>query len=149
MNKNIILGVIALAVVGVGAAFFLKSSPSQMIAPETQVETTAPTEAIMEKDATDSAMSEEVREFSVTGSPFKFDPKEIKVKKGDKVKITFKNASGTHSFVIDELNVKTAVLNAGAQESVEFTADKAGRFEYYCSVGNHKAMGMVGTLTVE
>jgi plastocyanin len=28
-------------------------------------------------------------------------------------------------------------------------ADKNGSYEYYCSVGNHRASGMVGVITVE
>ena len=32
---------------------------------------------------------------------------------------------------------------------VEFTVDKTGTFEYYCSVGQHRANGMVGNLIVE
>src|SRR3990167_9256749 len=39
--------------------------------------------------------------------------------------------------------------NTGQSASVEFTADKAGGFEYYCSVGTHRAMGMVGAFIVE
>ena len=42
-----------------------------------------------------------------------------------------------------------AQKQAPYEEVLEFTADKAGSFEYYCSVGEHKAMGMVGTLKVE
>ncbi len=90
-----------------------------------------------------------VKEFTVSGSNMKFEPATMKVKKGDKVMITFKNVGGFHDFVLDEFNVATKRLNAGAEEVVEFTADKAGTFEYYCSVGSHRAMGMKGTLTVE
>jgi uncharacterized cupredoxin-like copper-binding protein len=32
---------------------------------------------------------------------------------------------------------------------VQFVADKTGTFEFYCSVGNHRQMGMVGTLVVQ
>jgi len=32
---------------------------------------------------------------------------------------------------------------------VEFTADTPGEFEYYCSVGQHRANGQVGKLIVE
>ena len=71
------------------------------------------------------------------------------VKKGDRVRITFKNSGGTHDFIIDEFNVATKRLNGGEQDAVEFTADKTGSFEYYCSVGSHRAMGMKGTLVVE
>lgn len=90
-----------------------------------------------------------VKEFTVEGSSFKFAPSTITVSKGDIVKITFNNTAGIHDFVIDELGVKTPVLQSGKQAVVEFTADKAGQFEYYCSVGNHRAMGMKGMLIVK
>src|SRR3989344_1215673 len=90
-----------------------------------------------------------VKEFTVEGSPFKFVPNVINVKKGDTVRVTFKNVTGTHDFVIDEFDVRTNQIGEGEEEEVEFIADKAGTFEYYCSVGNHRAMGMVGKLIVE
>ena len=86
--------------------------------------------------------------FTVTASNFAFAPAAMTVKKGDNVVITFKNGDGFHDFVIDGLNVRTAQIQDGAQETVTFVADKAGTFEYYCSVGQHRAMGMKGTLTV-
>ena len=89
-----------------------------------------------------------VKEFTVMGSNFAFSPSTLSVKKGDRVKITFKNEGGFHDLKIDELNVATKKIKGGAQEVVEFTADKAGSFEYYCSVGEHRAIGMKGTLTV-
>jgi len=89
-----------------------------------------------------------VREFTVSGSSFAFAPATMTVKKGETVRVTFKNTSGTHDWVLDEFNAKTKVLSAGQQEVVEFVADKAGSFEYYCSVGKHREMGMKGTLTV-
>ena len=97
----------------------------------------------LELDATASTQL-----FTVTGSNFAFAPSAMTVKKGDNVVITFKNGDGFHDFVIDELNVRTAQIQDGAQETVTFVADKAGTFEYYCSVGQHRAMGMKGTLTV-
>ena len=72
----------------------------------------------------------------------------MSVNKGDTVKITVKNVNGTHDFKIDEFNVSTRTLNTGETQTITFVADKAGTFEYYCSVGNHRAMGMVGTLIV-
>lgn len=90
-----------------------------------------------------------VKEFTVIGSNFAFAPNTLSVKKGDKVKITFVNSGGFHDLKIDELNVATKKIQGGAQEVVEFTADKIGSFEYYCSIGEHRAMGMKGTLTVE
>lgn len=99
----------------------------------------------MTKDTTES----DVRVVNVKGSPFKFEPSEIKVKKGEKIKIVFTNEKGMHDWVIDEFDARTKQIKAGETDSVEFTADKAGTFEYYCSVSNHKAMGMKGNLIVE
>ncbi len=87
--------------------------------------------------------------FAVAGSNFAFDTKEIRVKKGDVVTINFTNTAGFHDWVLDEFNAKTAQLQAGATATVTFTADKTGTFEYYCSVGQHRKMGMVGNLIVE
>ena len=97
----------------------------------------------------DEAMEATVREVRVEGSPFKFAPNVIRVKKGDTVRVTFVNTEGFHDFVLDEFGVKTKQLQAGGQETVEFVANKVGTFEYYCSVGNHRAQGMVGSLIVE
>lgn len=92
---------------------------------------------------------ETVKVVSVDGGAFYFNPNEIVVKKGNKVKVIFSNVEGMHDFAIDEFNVKTERINAGQTTTVEFTASEAGIFEYYCSVGDHRAKGMRGTLIVE
>ena len=73
----------------------------------------------------------------------------LKLKKGDTVRINFINDEGFHDWKLDEFNAATAKLNAGGKETIEFYADKTGTFEYYCSVGKHREMGMVGNLVVE
>ena len=90
-----------------------------------------------------------VKEFTISGQNFSFTPNMISVKKGDKVRIIFENTMGFHDFKIDEYGVSTKQAKAPYQEIVEFTANKVGSFEYYCSVGTHRAMGMKGTLNVE
>lgn len=87
--------------------------------------------------------------FEVKGLNFSYDVKEIKVKLNDKVKINFTNTEGFHDFIIDELGVKTKQIKTGEMESVEFVANKVGTFEYYCSVGQHRANGMWGKIIVE
>jgi plastocyanin len=93
--------------------------------------------------------SPDAKEIVVTGSNFKFDPSTITVKVGEKTRIVFKNSGGTHDFVVDELNLKTAMLNDGQEDFVEFTPSKVGKYEFYCSFGNHRAMGMKGTVIVQ
>ncbi len=87
--------------------------------------------------------------FTVSGSNFSFDLKTIEVNKGDRVKIVFKNTVGKHDWRIDEFNASTKVIGAGEEETIQFLANKSGSFEYYCSVGSHRAMGMKGTLVVK
>jgi len=96
-----------------------------------------------------SKISGALREFIVNGKNFSFTPNTITVKKDDKVRIVFKNSQGFHDFKIDAYGIATKQFNAPLEEVLEFTADKVGTFEYYCSVGSHRAMGMVGTLKVE
>jgi plastocyanin len=86
--------------------------------------------------------------INVTGENFRFLPNTITVKKGQTVKINFESTMGFHDFVVDEFSAKTTQVNTGATTSVEFVADQVGSFEYYCSVGQHRANGMVGTLIV-
>lgn len=95
------------------------------------------------------AMMEETKTFNISGQNFEFSQKEIRVKKGDKVVINFTSASGFHDWVVDEFSAKTAQVQTGGTTSVEFIADKSGTYEFYCSVGSHRAMGMVGSLIVE
>ena len=99
--------------------------------------------------ATTAIDSGAVKEFTIFGDPFFFSPTIIKVKNGDTVKITFKNNEGFHDLKIDEFNVATQKIKAGDEEMVTFVADKVGSFDYYCSVGDHRAKGMVGTIVVE
>ncbi len=90
-----------------------------------------------------------VKEFVVTGANFKYNPSQIRVSKGDRVKITFIADDMMHDFVIDELSIRTNILRKGQSETLEFTADNVGTFTYYCSVGSHRALGMEGKLIVE
>lgn len=107
-----------------------------------------PTSSSGQTSFAEGTISEGVREFNINGTNFKFDLAGIKVKKGDTVKINFTNRDGMHDFVLDGLNIRTKVLKLGETESITFVADKAGSFEYYCSIGQHRQMGMKGTLVV-
>jgi|SRR3989344_2754022 len=103
---------------------------------------------VLETSVKDTTASP-VKEFTVTGKNFSFSPSLITVKKGDRVKITFENSAGFHDFKIDEFGVATKQTQSPNTEVLEFTANKTGSFQYYCSVGSHRAMGMWGTLKVE
>ncbi len=89
-----------------------------------------------------------LKEITVTSTGMAFNQKTLAVKKGDRVRITYTNGGGTHDLRIEGYNVGTKVMQGGVSETFEFVADKAGTFEYYCSVGSHRQAGMKGTLTV-
>lgn len=96
-----------------------------------------------------SAKSKDAKEIVVEGINYAFKPSSITVKKGEKTRILFKNTGGTHDFVVDELNIRTAMIQGNTEDFVEFTPDKIGSFKFYCSFGNHRAMGMEGTIIVQ
>ena len=157
MNKNLVIGIVVVVVLlGLGSWFFMREEAGgtaedameqQMVMPSSPSAMEASPMGAME--STDSAVTGTAKEFTVTGSNFKFDVPEIRVNAGDTVKITFKNAAGFHDLVIDEFNVKTKQTTGPTEEVVTFVADKTGTYEYYCSVGQHRAMGMKGNLIVE
>lgn len=152
-NLNPLLIVVILIIVGaVGVMLWLGSNKTGTESASTQVTPTTQTqEQKTESEATESATSENAMQQAITveGGMFYFKPNEIRVKQGEKVTITFKNAGGMHDFILEEFDVKSEVIQAGETTTVEFTPDKKGSFEFYCSVGNHRQMGMKGTLIVE
>lgn len=97
----------------------------------------------------DTVNGEGVREVVVVGNNFAFSAKTLTLKKDQKVRLTFVNSQGMHDFKLDDFGVATKLLKAGESETLEFTPDKVGTFEAYCSVGAHRAMGMVTAVTVE
>ncbi|MDX9893471.1 MAG: cupredoxin domain-containing protein [Patescibacteria group bacterium] len=100
-------------------------------------------------DQLDEPTANEAKVFNISGTNFAFSQTEITVKKGDRVVINFTSTDGFHDWVVDEFGAATKQVMTGDSSSVEFIADQAGTFEYYCSVGQHRQMGMIGKLIVE
>lgn len=111
-------------------------------------EETTPTPTDEEEVTETDEPEETIVTFNVTGTMYSFSPPTMSVRKGDRVRVNFTSQNGSHDFVIDELNARTSILASGKSESIEFIASETGQFEYYCSVGGHRQMGMKGTLTV-
>ncbi len=89
------------------------------------------------------------KEYTLDGFNFGFSMEEIRVKVGDTVTINLTVSDGFHDWVVEGFDAATKQIKAGDTTSVTFVADKAGTYEYYCSVGQHRANGMVGKLIVE
>jgi len=144
--KNNIAIVLVLVILAAGGIWYVSSSGS------TPADTMLPVPTVAQDASGSSTMMEDsnVKEVTIEGTEFKFVADTLTVKKGEKVRLTFKNTGEMkHDWVVDELGVSTEILESGKQEIIEFTPDKAGVFEYYCSVGEHRKNGMVGTITVE
>lgn len=141
---------VIIVLIAAAAFFFMRQKP-QLSNTSTNVQ---PTEAAKIEASPSTAPSEamtkgETKVIEVSGKSFAFTPSEIRVKKGDTVKINFTNTEGFHNFVVDEFKAQTKKISAGQTDSVQFVADKVGTFEYYCAVGNHRDQGMKGNLIVE
>ena len=147
--KNFLIFLIIVILALLGVWYYSQNSQGAL-----EEEATLQEEAVLAEDRTiageeQPAVNGEVREFNLIAANFKYDLAEIRVQEGDKVRINLSAGQGLHDWVIDEFNVKTSQIQAGETASVEFVANRKGEFEYYCSVGNHRAMGMVGKLIVE
>lgn len=92
-----------------------------------------------------AASSGDVQAVTLKAKNFEFDQTEIRVKKGQTVKLTFENEQGIHGVEIPDLNVKL-----DQPGTTEFVADKEGTYEFKCSImcgSGHN--DMVGKIIVE
>ena len=163
MNRNVLIAIIAIVIIIIGiVALAGNGTPDTVdvnnIDGTENTDTNGGGDTLLDTSvyygvtttsATDTDAQDDVKEFTITGSNFSFSDEEIRVNEGDTVRVTFVNSEGTHDWKLDEFGAATKVLNGGGQDTVEFVANKKGSFEYYCSVGTHRQMGMKGTLIVE
>jgi nitrous-oxide reductase len=82
-----------------------------------------------------------------------FWPEHIKVRQGDRVRIYLTSLEtirdGTHGLAIDKYNINVS-LEPGESEVIEFIADQAGVYPFYCSeFCSALHLEMVGYLLVE
>lgn len=149
MNKNVIMGIVVvfLILVATTALYRANSSSNQNTNQTVSQESAAPADSSQSSASTSTQGA--VKEFTVTGTNYRYDPNILTVNKGDTVKITFKDSDGHHNLVVDGYNQNTNTINSGDSDTIQFVADKTGEFEYYCSVDSHRQLGMKGTLVVK
>lgn len=71
--------------------------------------------------------------IEIKAKKFAYTPNIIKVKKGDHVRIRLISQDVHHGFFVDGYGVQTSAY-PGQDGSLQFTADKTGRFSFRCSV---------------
>lgn len=80
------------------------------------------------KSLTGKSIQEQgVKEFTIKAFRYGYDPNTITINKGDKVKITIDNTDAPHGIQISAFGVQGV-------DSIEFTADKSGEFEWHCYI---------------
>ncbi|HSE56498.1 MAG TPA: cupredoxin domain-containing protein [Candidatus Paceibacterota bacterium] len=157
MSKSITTIVIIVLLVIIGITVFKKDAvdmaPNTPVTSENTPATGQPAPGTESGTSITGSLEVELgattKTFTVTAKNFSFIPAQIKVKKGDTVKLTLENSEGMHDLKIDEFNAATKRIGSGQKETITFVASKTGSFEYYCSVGTHRQIGMVGKLIVE
>jgi plastocyanin len=88
--------------------------------------------------------------LQVSETDFKLDPSSLTVDAAGTVTISAVNDGGTeHALEIEGAGVEEETETIAPGESAEVTVDlKAGRYEMYCPIGNHRELGMEGTIVV-
>lgn len=160
-NNLMVMGtILVLILVLVGGFLFMRSRDTASVdqstemtreenmTQETGTETSTESDTTMEEVA-DEAADATVQTVTIEAGSFYYKPNVINAKVGDKIKVVMSSKDMMHDFVIDELDVKMPITKSGETNEVEFTVTKAGTFEFYCSVGQHRKNGQVGTLIVE
>lgn len=148
-NPILFVGIATVAIILVATYLLARGQREKISQGVNESETQTQNIAAQNSSVTEPAEESGVKIFEITGGAYFFKPNEIRVKKGEKVRIVFTNSDGIHDLVIDELNVKTKLVQSGETVEIEFVADEVGEFVYYCSVANHRSLGVKGTLIVE
>lgn len=133
-------GLLIIGVLALGLFFYFRSQSSPPVE----------SESMTKKTVVETNKNSEVVEIEM--SSFQFSQDTLTFKAGQTVTIKLTNSDSFHDLVVDGLGVASEQISAGDETSITFTLpkDSAGKtYEYYCSVGNHRELGMVGLLTVK
>jgi len=149
MNTKVGFIFAVMLVISAVSYYFYNNSKNTVISQPSAIRQDGVLSAVDTVNENNVSGGETVQDIEIKGGSFYFKPNEIKVKVGEKVKITFKNIEGFHDLIIDDLGVKTKQIRDGEVDVVEFTPTLPGSYEFYCSIGNHRSMGMKGILIVE
>ena len=104
---------------------------------------------MMDDDMMDDDMMMNKVAFDISWWNYAYSEETLTVNEGDEVTINFSSDAGFHDRVIDEFGATAKVTPEDWETSITFIADQKWTFEYYCSVGNHRAQWMVGNLIVQ
>lgn len=94
--------------------------------------------------------AEEPRTIEVLARRFTFEPSEIEVTEGERVRLVVKSGDGVHGLEIKKFKVDKEIPRGGEPVIIEFAANEAGRFPIICSAFCGDGHGdMKGVLIVQ
>lgn len=152
---GIVIGVVIIALVLLGGFFLFNSgsnSPSSNgggIVVDSSKDSQVVEETNDETTTDQTPTSPETKEFNVIAKQWTFLPNTITVNEGDTVILNIESIDVSHGFALPTFGV-SEFLSPGNTVKVEFIADKAGTFSFFCNVScgvGHS--GMRGTLVVQ
>jgi cytochrome c oxidase subunit II len=80
-----------------------------------------------------AAQAGEPRTIEVVARRFAFEPGEIQVAVGERVRLQVRSADGLHGIEIRKFKVAKEIPRGNKPVTIEFTADEAGRYPILCS----------------
>lgn len=141
-NRNFLIIVVVIALVGLGSYIFLAKRAKEFSA--------VPRDENEPVSGSQSTFTNEVHEVTIEADEYTYSPSLVTLKNGERVRLTFRNkGSSPHGLVIPGLNVETKEISKGLSDTVEFTVTKTGTFEFHCPVGNHASLGMKGSIQIK
>jgi len=114
---------------------------------ETTTSSTTTTEETGATGASGGAGDTGASASEVAMTEYAFDPSDLTVKSGDSVDVV-NDGEIPHNFTVEDTDVASEDLDGGQNEDVAIDLDP-GDYEFICSIADHAAQGMTGTLTVE
>lgn len=87
-------------------------------------------------------------QIKVTAKEFVFTPKVVSTSAGQVQFVVTNTGTIEHTFVSDELKIKSRPIKPGQTVTITATA-KPGTYKFYCDIPGHKEIGMTATLTAK
>jgi cytochrome c oxidase subunit 2 len=80
-----------------------------------------------------AAQASEPRVIEVVARRFAWEPAEIQVAVGERVRLVLRTADGLHGIELKKFKIAKEIPRGNKPVTVDFTADEAGRFPFLCS----------------
>lgn len=120
------------------------------IDPRTGRTTPAPLTTRQKEQLTnDTSSSAKQKIFDIVAGNFYFSPNKITVNEGDTIIINLMSRNGLHDFIIDDLHIRTPLLQDGRMVSVRFIAEKKGIYAFYSDTPPDRHYNMKGILVIQ